>query len=308
MTIVVAAINRDFTVQVSDRRLTASAGDGSTWTFSEEENKSIAWTLPSARFAVGYSGIARIGKEPMNRLLGQAMLHAAQLANYIPQLAIENLADILTRQLATVRDRSSARLSVIVTGFVIQSDGGHALVQALLSNYQDWGVGDAPQACSEVVPTFRHAKAGVEWPTEVQRIGVYSLLGPEDACSLRLLLAKGKPATATRDKIIELLRGWSIRAPTIGLSANSLVLPAKPELSPYWAYHAHSSGDTYYVGDTVISLPESSFSAAEMQITKLGPGPPMVVPMPSSRRVPCPCGSGKRYNICHGREQRPGGY
>jgi hypothetical protein len=69
VTLIVAVGTPEVVVQVSDRRLTSITLNGIRALHPEEETKSTVWTLPTARFAVGYTGIARLGRKPVEEAL-----------------------------------------------------------------------------------------------------------------------------------------------------------------------------------------------------------------------------------------------
>jgi hypothetical protein len=84
MTLIVAAANPHFVVQVSDRRLSWPSGEIVTTEEGEEkeEGKTILWVLPSERFLVGYAGLAQIGQQSMAEVLSEIILRVAPAHNF----------------------------------------------------------------------------------------------------------------------------------------------------------------------------------------------------------------------------------
>lgn len=303
LTLITAAANLAYVVQVSDRRLTAATVPAG------EQTKSIHLKLPDADFLVGYTGLARVFGEPMNRLLMGVLGDSATAAKFEAAETLRQLGPHLDQLFASTRVQrygaSDRRFTIMVTGFIRYSENRYNLAQCLWSNFQVWGVGDAAHASETFNCVRLRPKMGEEWPTLLQRIGQYQAWRAQDLEAIRPLLAKGRPPQAARDKILSVLPGQSLAYPTVGTSANAAVLT--PDGLVDWTYQADGPSWLVHVGDQVVATPERTYYMADQQIAltdslgaRLSHGRPMVVPRVPMQR-PCPCDSGLRYRQCHGK-------
>lgn len=293
MTIVVAVACPDYVVQVSDRRLSDACAPRSVR--SEEENKAIYWCLPSARLAVGYTGLGEVCGMPMHRHLCVLLGACQPTAVYQPGASVEALRQGLTdsfdrREVRRLRAQDR-RLSVMVTGILDSEDARPILVNAMLTNFQGWENNrDSPTPWDHFTARYCRQREGEEWPTLVQRIGNYHALpiGVEER--IRALVTPGRPARAVVDKIVALMRTWSTPTSGIGPQANSLIIPMSPVASESWGYHSADNSWTWHGGDTVVSSPGNDVILTDFQFQAVqGPScsVPVVVP-PVARRRPCP--------------------
>lgn len=303
MTLIVAIANWEHAVQVSDRRITANGVP-----VSDAEGKAIHLHLPHADLLVGYTGLARVGSQPMSQILMEIMLRSAEKADFIADATVHAIGEELTSLFKTPKVRAYAakhrRLSVMFTGFnYFEGDSGlarHQIAHALLTNFQRWGEGDNPEAWDEFKPLFFNVKDGETWPTVVQRIGAWAAVPLDFAEDLRALLAEGKPASAVRDKVVSMLPGWSTAYSVIGKEANCAVL--RPRAGVEWTHASSTSAWVVNLGSTVIALPGQMVALMDAQIEAVDKSTsPMIVPQ-VPRRNPCPCGSGLRYRQCHGKK------
>lgn len=303
MTLVTAAANPAFVVQVSDRRLTSAAGVS-----VEQETKAIHLRLPTSDMLIGYTGLARVGTKPMSFEISEALADAAIAAEFQPYETVQQFTTQMTERFRRSPIRryraSDKRLTVMATGFV-RFEEGHTVVQALVTNFQNWGVGDDAEAWDTFQLTPFSAKAGEPWPTLIQRVGAWGALsGPVAESQIRPLLAVGKPPHAVRDKMLALLPSQSALFSTVGVDANAAILLPSGETS--WTHSVEHNAWSVSGGTTVSAFPESTIIAADVTITASDDagnidtsGTPMLVPRVPKQR-PCPCGSGKRYRQCHG--------
>lgn len=308
MTLITAAANFEFVVQVADRRLTGPSG-----ALPDEQTKAIHFHLPDADFLVGYTGLAMAGPEPMHRLLMQVLADAATGASFKLLDTATAIADGLTELFARSKiaryRRQDRRLSMMMTGFHRVDHERHTVIQGFWSNFQEWGVGDSPEAWDLFKFTPLSVKAGEEWPTLIQRIGAYDALRQDRVDrEFRPLLASGRPPAAIRDKIIRVLPEQAALHPTIGVNANAAIL--YPDGTVEWSYWTGSPGWQYSLGNTVWATPDQVLMIADTEVhastsdgTVDETGRPMVVPQVPKNK-PCPCGSGRRYRRCHGERIR----
>lgn len=307
MTLVIAASNPNYLVQVSDRKLTATSPSGLLLPYSEEENKSIYWNLPSARFAVSYTGVARLFGTSTERFLCEELTAAAELGKYLAQESLEALRAAISKKFKRL-PRSTRRLSVILTGFLIQPDSTAFVGSCLLTNFQVWGSHDDATAWDDFTATYFFPRAGEIWPTIIHHLGAWHVVDISELESIRPLLEQNRPPSAVVSKIMSLYPIWSkrsaegARTPTVNLQTSSMVISADNIDQPSWAYHTEGNSQTIYSGATVLSRPDGNIAFAGVQITAVSEGVYTAVPQ-VGRRQPCPCGGGKQYRLCHGRVQ-----
>lgn len=307
MTLITAAANFAFVVQVADRRLT-----GPTGTVAQEQTKAIHFHLPTADFLVGYTGLAIVHGEPMHRELMVLLADSAHQASFELLATADAITKNLTRLFRSPKVMAyrpqDRRLSMMMTGFHRVDDERHTVIQGLWSNFQEWGVRDAAVAWDEFCFTPFSVRANQAWPTLVERIGAYDALLPERVESeFRPLLASGRPPVAIRDKILHTLPAQSALHPTIGVNANAAIL--LPNGAVEWSYWTGTPSWQVSFGNTVLATPEQTLLLADLSLhvsDQAGEfrqtGVPVIVPQ-IARSRPCPCGSGKRYRRCHGKRR-----
>lgn len=301
MTLVTVAVNPDFIVQVSDRRLTGSAGP-----LTEDETKAIYIATPSAQFLMGYTGLASVGKMGTNFTLMDLLQSALSEADLDMELTTELLAAKLSErwQKWDIKrvGKTNARLSLILTGYEFEDlkDGqrSYAIKQRMVSNFQDWGVGDYPEA-QDNFWVYDHQFGGVT----LQRIGAYDALDmPTIERELWPLLEPGKPPEAIRDKLLHMLLGQSQDFPTVGKRANAIIL--RPGYDPVSSYHSPEGTVSLYSHDSVVaSSKDDILMFGKPEIRADSPEAPRFV-NPVSKRALCPCGSGLQYRRCCGKPLR----
>ena len=215
MTLVMAAANRNFVVQVSDRRLTYQGTEGLGQVATDAENKSILWDFGHSRFFVSFTGLAMVASHSTEEFLCEAMLEAATEGAYDPEASVLSLTDLLSKWARARRMRTvplaSRRLTVMITG-LSRLSGEAVPLQSLITNFQVWGSHDEGKARQQFDAQFWQPKPGEAWATLIQGIGVYHAVHLDEIERLRELLRRGKPPQAVAGKMIEMLPIWAARA------------------------------------------------------------------------------------------------
>lgn len=302
MTLITVAANPAFIVQVSDRRLTTGTGA----VFTEDATKVVYIQTPSAQFLMGYTGLAIIGKQPTNQVLMELLEEALKFSDLEFEKAVNKFCSLLTAKWSEWRIRhigeAYTRLSIVLTGYIFTEEGVAGPLQVLLSNFQEWGIGDSDKAWTEFKTYFLSPKD--EWSTLLQRIGAYDAVQPEMLENVRPLLAEGKPPEAARDLLLSWLPKQSTSFPSVGARANAVIL--KPGEMPTGSYHSDVATSAIHGFDSLtMQDKERSVLTSGLTIEKVGePGPAMISDVP--RRQPCPCGSGRQYRRCHGIRKQSG--
>lgn len=306
MTLITVASNLEFVVQVADRRVTWSDGRVA----SDDETKTFHFLLPAADFLIGYTGIARIHDEPMQRVLMSELMKAAKEADYGWYETFGVFRDRLDRILAdpwVQRFPPSQRLlSVIATGFTYEHHlhipkevRPYSPAQVLITNFESPQSDGRLEAANDLwIGTWiMGAKLGPAgwWPT-VNWFGAKQALQEDVARSELLpLIQGGKPATAVRDKIVSLVPAQVRKHKGISPNVNAAILWPNREVK--WTYHGDENLWTQYRGGTLIATPGNTIAISHVTISNADPSPPVGPFLPNAS---CPCGSGRRYRQCHG--------
>ncbi|MEA2722747.1 MAG: hypothetical protein QOH59_518, partial [Gemmatimonadales bacterium] len=147
MTLVLAAANRDYIVQLSDRRLSANGKPT-----NEESGKAGIFRCLDTRMVFGYSGLATWKSFKtwpwLLRTLAECGEPDSRVKPTLDRLTIRLTEKFRTPQLmrAPSKDR---RLTVMFTGYLNVEDSPY-IAQALLSNFQDFDTGrDNPEPWDE---------------------------------------------------------------------------------------------------------------------------------------------------------------
>jgi hypothetical protein len=149
MTLIVALVNRDQTLQVSDRRLSYFSARPP----DDESDKAIYYKTGNGRFAVGYTGLAAAGSFRTHPWLVEQLGEVSE-PEYLAGVALQRLRDRLDHVFKEKRvlrnlSRAQRRLTVVFSGF-LEAGGTVRGANAVLSNFQDPQSGlDAGEAKDE---------------------------------------------------------------------------------------------------------------------------------------------------------------
>ena len=271
MTLIVAAGNPHFVAQLSDRRLTTIGGT-SPLIITDESNKATVWEVPSGRFLIGYNGITSENvRWNTHFLINELLLDLAPKYDFQPFAIIQALSDGLGKALSRnfrKEPKEHRRLTIMFTGLLEKGDGvSCSPVQVLVTNYQEWGVGDSEKAWDQFKATFCTPRSDFDWPTIVQRVGAWMVVEDSEREALRELLKLGIPPRAVLGKMVSLLPGWSARSGgTVGLHAHSLAITADRSRQPIERYHSEGESKKYYWTSRVITTPQISIAIGDPEI------------------------------------------
>jgi hypothetical protein len=305
MTLILALINADQALQLSDRRLTYRDARAP----EDESDKAIYYKTDNARLAVGYTGLAAAGRFRTHRWLVEQLGPLSE-PEHNAGVALERLRESLTetftrhpslRRLAA----SEKRLTVMFTGYLDAADpprGG----SAVLTNFQDPMAGtDAPEAWDEFQLVVREAVLPRDGESSfVLPIGAWRAVKREDVEGLRRLLEERRPQQAILARAIHVIRAIGDRPEaggSVGRSLSSITIPREAG-GPTMAFHAGTSMRLIPAPATVISTSGVQVGFREFAVRRADPElvPPEGTPLPG-RNDPCWCGSGVKYKRCHGR-------
>jgi len=290
---------------VSDRRL---SWDGKL--VEDDSTKAGLLVCSNARFAFGFTGLAKWGGFITQKWLLEALLDVAppdfSAGELLQRLCISASETFASHPALRNAPPEYKRLSIMFSGY-LDDHVPPLLAYAILTNYQDR---DAHVDHGAALPEFRgytwdELRPASEEITFVQRIGNWQAMQKSDEEELRHLLQFRKPLNAVRDKAVSIIKRMSDRPAargTIGKWVSSIVLYRDPEVDIASGYHPDEVTYHSRIIDKVVVGPQGSAAFRDVTIRMIEPGasPPMLVPK-VGRNDPCPCGNGQKYKNCHGR-------
>ena len=306
MTLILALANRDYSVQVSDRRLTSLGA-----VVDEETCKGGALETGDARLAFGFTGIARVLGFEIRRWIMSTLLECGP-PDHIAQFVLERFRSRASQdfvnlpQLGRLRPEDK-RITIIFSGF-LYSESPPRVVYAMLSNFQDFNTGeDSPSAW----PEFRsfYARERRPWTgeiTSVQRIGQHMVAPGEVLEPLRALLERRLPMKAVVGKAIRLLvrlADTSGARGTIGKQITWISIPSDPSKAVETGYYATLPSRAIWIAGMVTTVTGFVWDDAMVRLEDQEDQEPIVVPR-VRKNAPCPCASGAKYRACHGSRTR----
>lgn len=298
MTLVVSMLNKDYAVQLSDRRLSSDRG-----VETDEANKAIVVITLTARVVMGYSGLARVGDMDVFETVKDILITAAP-PDYAWERMIHRFAQGLSDRFLDPRIRRlPARARRASFHFV-----GHLRTQppeptiSYISNWFD------PANHLEADPPanefrvsgglFTHPDGE---PRIVMPLGAHQHLTADDFQPLMDLLANRHKPEAVVNKGVALIRKWADdpRAKnTIGKQISSVVAPADGSQWASGRYHTDVVRPTVHMVDEVYALPWKTLKTRGGVFGRADGGAAAVPAV--GRNQPCPCGSNRKYRECHG--------
>lgn len=311
MTLVLAAGNRDYTVQLSDRRLSANGKP-----INDESGKAGIFRCLDARLVFGYSGLAAWGSFNtwpwVLETLGECGEPDFCSKPTLDRLAIRLSEKFRTPQLMRVPP-GDRRLSVMFTGYLYTGDPPY-MVHAIHTNFQDFGTGaDNPEPWDEFRPFYMSEIRPYDGEmTILQRIGQWPLVTEGDLVPFRADLERRAPPQALVGRGVELIRKQAENQKarkSIGKQITSVILPADPARLPVVGYHSATNSSKLYLVDEVVCLPDASFvmTDATLSIEGVSGSSAVVATRKVHRNAPCPCGSGDKFRLCHGKSRMAAG-
>jgi hypothetical protein len=312
MTIIASAMSWDFAVQVSDRRISWNGKP-----LDDESNKATILICQNARFAVGYTGLAQWSSFNTQDWIVRTLQECAA-----PDYSAEPLCKrFIERATSDFRDLERLkcappihkRLTIMLTGFGIftNRESGKSLsvpLSLIVTNFQDADRGvDDPEAWPEFKGTFGIPKPNTKVVSYVQRVGAWQAFPDEEVPVIRTLLAERKPPQAVVGKLVAAVRTAADRPASgngIGKQVSSAIIPSDFNSPITFGYHTSIDSYGYYVPDFVCALPGATMSTRdfEFKVADQQNAAPILVPQ-QPRNSLCRCGSGKKYKMCHGKNQ-----
>src|SRR6266487_5024167 len=309
MTLVVSLQNSAYTIQVSDRRVSRASLRGRFIPINDEWNKAGVLTTSDARLAYGYSGIATFGFSKFQTWLRRALLICAE-PDYLAVPTIERLAKYATdefnsRRLLRLLPASLFPSQICFSGF-LYSQGYPRSVYAVVTN-----------TGANVPLKELHGPNGFGFQiwyqdmrrkepfVSVQRIGNWPALGEPNELRFEEMLRAGLPPEAIRGKAFEVMKEVSASARSynnIGAQISSITIPSDRFAEIHLGYRSDRITNRRFNPDIVIAEGAHHRKWYSFDLTSTDSVRPALVPKVRSKQ-PCPCGSGKKYKHCHGKNR-----
>ena len=300
VTLILVAMNSDYAVQLSDRRLSVNGRS-----VDEETNKAVLIHARDGRLVAGYTGLGSYGSFRAHEFIAEVALEAAT-PDFSVAGVCQRFAAVATTKLNGHPDGSSVptsqrHLTISLVGFGPDSRYGPATPGGLLVTN---GFGDHPGPAKDhfIDTRVKRIRSGMDLTdiTFIDAIGAAGGVTEGAVAPLRVMLSDHSPPEAIVGKGVELLRSWARQRSaggTVGDQISSIVVPA--DITEGWTfdYHTAIAKDTVHYPITVDVTGRNPPAAFRLDVRQHEGA--MAVPK-VGRNHPCPCGSGLKYKRCHG--------
>jgi hypothetical protein len=318
MTLILSLANRQFTVQLSDRRLTdfppIHGGGEPRNVLTEEANKAGALVCGDARLAYSCTGLAFTGPPDRRTFDTRLWLLRAILKAAPPEYQIEFITErfrqIASREFLTnphilSRPKCERKLSVMLSGFWNTTLGCIPAGWVSTNFQQNFDLGTGTQDPAEPWDEFRcwrwHQEAPPIGPyAHVERLGRWR--GVPNVSMDRLLdrLRQDRPVDAiigSALKVIHQASDADITENTVGKQISVVVVPMDVCESVRFSSESNVVTDDVFVPDVLVAIGPHTCHWMSLKLTKPATSES---PHPASvprvhRKALCPCGSGRIY-------------
>jgi hypothetical protein len=296
--------NPDHVIQVSDRRLSFNGR-----LKDDESNKAGIILTEDARLVFGFTGLAKSGKFKTMEWITKNLVDLSS-----PDFQIRSILERLTEkasddfsefpELAKLHPKDR-RLTVMFAGY-LDNYSPPLTVYVMLTNFQDFDTGkNSAVAWPEFKSTYRNEKrpGNNQW-TLIQHVGASPAVDRRDELALQTLLIQRKPGNAIVQKSVDVIRKLADKPKAqgaVGKQLSSVILPQAMDRPPVGEYHSMIKGKTIYFPATVVIKKQIQFAGLG---GKLRAHQRDIVFPKSGRNQLCPCGSGEKYKMCHGKTGR----
>lgn len=308
MTFIFALGNREQFIQISDRRLSWEGVPK-----DEEFNKAGVLLCKDARHIFGFAGLAETKGFSTRRWLLDSLFDCSapdyQVNQLMNRLKLKASRDFNSLPSLRNLEPRRKRLSVMFSGYNYYETPPMAAT-GILTNYQDFMSGqDAKEAWDDFTMNYWSENRPLDHEfTTMQWIGNWRAASHEDAAPLRKLLQDLKPFEQIVDAAASLVRRVAKRpaaAGTIGKQLSIVVLHRDAAKGVLAWYSSTVVGTKIYVPDEVFCISSSERRAVSDRTLSIEnkTGPEILVVPKGRKNKPCPCGSRRRYQECHGRRR-----
>jgi SEC-C motif-containing protein len=321
VTLVLSLADPQFTIQLSDRRLTTFPTGGVARVVSNEANKAGALICGDARLAYSFTGLAKAGAFDTRQWLRGAILEAAPPEFQI-EYVVERLRQIATRQFRKNQDVArlppwDRRLSVMLAGYW-NTTLGCIPAGWIITNFQqnfDLGAGspDRPDPWDDFQCWRWHQSVPVQLSgfSHIERLGAWRGVSTYDMARMEdLLRRQDRPVDAVIGMALDVMLRASdadAAAGSVGKQVSVVVVPRNVSEEIRFSYESNVVTADVPVPDILLARSRAESKWIGLSITggAASPGAPAPVIVPRvHRKAPCPCKSGQTYERCHRRYRR----
>jgi hypothetical protein len=239
VTLVLTAANSRFVVQVSDRRLShPTSGE----TYDDEANKAVVLVCQTAKLAIAYTGLGRIGRLRTDEWLVEVLTDAKAGQKNMREVT-ELLSEVATRTFSGLAvPAARKRHAFVLAGWYCIGPNALSPIIWLISNYhgKNW------ETLQEVMPAFEARFARPRRGTDPRILSAFFVHGRQDAfaaaCGRRVkklikVLRRREPQEIVA-KLVSLVRATAqhpLGRAWVGRSCMSIVI--RGDLDSVAQYH-----------------------------------------------------------------------
>ncbi|WP_084292940.1 YecA family protein [Bradyrhizobium sp. WSM3983] len=299
MTLGLAIVTHKFASIVSDRRIT-----GAGLTPNDEFDKICYLATLDARVAISFTGLAEHRRYNSKVKLIETLVACVQ-PDLILFETIKRMTTTLNKEFLPHPDirairPADRRFTLIVVGFRRQWNIDYP-VFGMISNFQDL---ETSEYSDVAWPEFRPFLADLPEQIPSHGLGIGFMWGLDRQAMQELVLeAPNLRTRAVAARLTRLVHCASAHpSGVIGGQVSSLTIPRKfasPALADYRVLSNQTS--SYFVAQIdATRSPVGVVSAASITFEPLDGGAPPIIRTPlAGRNKPCPCGSRRKYKLCH---------
>ena len=308
MTALLAIQNDDYSILLSDRRITCGKVPA-----NDQYSKSGMLYCCDGRFAYGFTGLAEYKGFRTSRWLADTIIKAARPGCSHQQL-FQNITKILNDEFYRLPELSRCttnqkKLTVVFAGWFTDWCDIYGRLVAM-SNFEDYHPVPGQQRSVGEFREFVQTQQSDNYYS-VFGFGNWSALTSKTTAEVTELVIKKKPREGIVNKAVFLLRKIADTPQarkTIGKNIDEIYIPHDPGAEVIGKYHTGEPTDEVWT-PTLISVCSEVTVVPELILRKIrdnnehGPTDVPRVKM----NAPCPCRSGRRYKDCHGKKGLPEG-
>jgi hypothetical protein len=310
MTLIISAGNSDNFIQLSDRRLSFNG------TLVDDDcNKATVLVCKNARFAVGFTGLARYGSFETQSWLAETLCNCGP-PDFDAKSILDRFAEKATSDFHSRPDLRAApalhkRLSIMFTGFLYNQTTPRGAL-ALISNFESLDNAIVHKTAQERFHAYYHVEPRPNPPRMklFHSVGFANLgLFATDFNEAIDMVVDKLPPRDIEWKLVSYIRKISRHpssANTVGEQISSVVIPSNRRQGFACSYFPTSARVETCLADFVCAISHEKLIAfKDVNMSLSGPfkGSPIVGPKLKSNQ-PCWCGSGQKFKRCHGSKLR----
>lgn len=267
MTFILALINVDFAMQISDRRLTYRGGKPP----KEGSDKAIYFKTDNARLCVGYTGLAQASTFRTHKWLVEQLADAST-PEHNAGLTLKRLRWRLSKEFRDhggIRaiDRSDRRLTMMFSGYLDAASPPHP-GWAVITNFQDMERGEDCAAPWDEFRLYQSKNAELPPGGVVRRVGAWRAMTANDEAEMLALLG----ARPNRDELVReataLVREIARRPAaqnSVGTDLSSITL-GRSQAGPMLAFHSKAATEWLPAPAAVISTSGVQVAVRELRV------------------------------------------